>query len=68
MAIGEEAARVDELLERVANRMQEEVSRLLEGLTALLQPTMIVLMGGIVGFIALSVLLPMLNMNQLLGR
>jgi type II secretory pathway component PulF len=48
--------------------MQEEVSRLLEGLTALLQPTMIVLMGGIVGFIALSVLLPMLNMNQLLGR
>ena len=68
VAIGEEAARVDELLERVANRMQEEVSRLLEGLTALLQPIMIVLMGGIVGFIALSVLLPMLNMNQLLGR
>ncbi len=68
VAIGEEAARVDELLERVANRMQEEVSRLLEGLTALLQPTMIVLMGGIVGFIALSGLLPMLNMNQLLGR
>ena len=68
VAIGEEAARVDELLERVANRMQEEVSGLLEGLTALLQPTMIVLMGGIVGFIALSVLLPMLNMNQLLGR
>ena len=68
VAIGEEAARVDELLERVANRMQEEVSRLLEGLTALLQPTMIVLMGGIVGFIALSVLLPMLNINQLLGR
>ena len=68
VAIGEEAARVDELLERVANRMQGEVSRLLEGLTALLQPTMIVLMGGIVGFIALSVLLPMLNMNQLLGR
>ena len=68
VAIGEEAARVDELLERVANRMQEEVSRLLEGLTALLQPTMIVLMGGIIGFIALSVLLPMLNMNQLLGR
>jgi type II secretory pathway component PulF len=68
VAIGEEAARVDELLERVANRMQEEVNRLLEGLTALLQPTMIVLMGGIVGFIALAVLLPMLNMNQLLGR
>jgi type II secretory pathway component PulF len=68
VAIGEEAARVDELLEKVADRMQEEVGRLLEGLTALLQPAMIILMGGVVGFIALSVLLPMLNMNQLLGQ
>ena len=68
VAIGEEAARVDELLEKTAERMQEEVSRLLEGLTALLQPAMIIIMGGLVGFIALSILLPMMNMNQLLSQ
>ena len=66
VAIGEEAARVDELLEKVADRMQEEVQSLIEALTALLQPALILVMGGIVGFIALAVLLPMLSMNQLL--
>ena len=66
VAIGEEAARVEELLEKVADRMQEEIQSLVEALTALLQPALILLMGGIVGFIALAVLLPMLSMNQLL--
>ena len=66
VAIGEEAARVDELLEKGADRMQEEIQSLVEALTALLQPALILLMGGIVGFIALAVLLPMLSMNQLL--
>ncbi|GIS37346.1 MAG: hypothetical protein Ct9H90mP9_3760 [Pseudomonadota bacterium] len=46
--------------------MQEEIQSLVEALTALLQPALILLRGGIVGFIALAVLLPMLSMNQLL--
>ena len=66
VSIGEEAARVDELLEKVADRMQEEVSSLLEALTTLLQPALIMILGGAVGFIALAVLLPMLNMSQIL--
>ena len=66
VSIGEEAARVDELLEKVAVRMQEEVNNLLEALTTLLQPALILVLGGAVGFIALAVLLPMLNMSQIL--
>ena len=66
VTIGEEAARVDELLEKVADRMQEEISSLLEALTTLLQPALIMILGGAVGFIALAVLLPMLNMSQIL--
>ena len=66
VSIGEEAARVDELLENVAERMQEEVNNLLEALTTLLQPALILVLGGAVGFIALAVLLPMLNMSQIL--
>ena len=66
VSIGEEAARVDELLEKVAERMQEEVNNLLEALTTLLQPALILVLGGAVGFIALAVLLPMLNMSQIL--
>jgi type II secretory pathway component PulF len=66
VSIGEEAARVDELLEKVADRMQEEISSLLEAMTTLLQPALIMVLGGAVGFIALAVLLPMLNMSQIL--
>ena len=66
VSIGEEAARVDELLEKVADRMQEEISSLLEAMTTLLQPALILVLGGAVGFIALAVLLPMLNMSQIL--
>ena len=66
VSIGEEAARLDELLEKVADRMQEEVNTLLEAMTSLLQPSLILLLGGAVGFIALAVLLPMLNMSQIL--
>ena len=66
VSIGDEAARVDELLEKVAVRMQEEVNTLLEALTSLLQPVLILILGGAVGFIALAVLLPMLNMSQIL--
>jgi len=54
------------LLEKVAGRMQEEVSTLLEALISLLQPVLILILGGAVGFIALAVLLPMLNMSQIL--
>jgi len=66
VSIGEEAARLDELLEKISDRMQEEVNILLEAMTSLLQPILIMLLGGVVGFIALAVLMPMLNMSQIL--
>ena len=66
VAIGEQSAKVDELLEKVADQMEVEVSNTMEGLTSLLQPVMILIMGGIIGFIAVAILLPMLTMNQLL--
>lgn len=67
VAIGEQAAKLDELLQQTADRMQLEVSNTVEGLTALLQPIMILVMGILVGFIAVSILMPMLNFSQLLG-
>ena len=66
VSVGEEAAKLDELLGKVAVRMQTEVSNTINTLTALLQPLMVIFMGGMVGFIALAMLLPMLDMNRLL--
>lgn len=66
VAIGEQSAKVDELLDKISIRMQMEVSDTVTALTSLLQPILILAMGAVVGFIALAILLPMLNMSQLL--
>jgi general secretion pathway protein F len=44
------------------------VKRQLQTLTSLLEPLMILVMGGIVFVIALAVLLPMMNINSMAGR
>jgi type II secretory pathway component PulF len=66
VAIGEETATLDAMLETVSGRLTQEVSAMVEGATALFEPVLIMIMGGVVGFIVLSMLLPMLQLNQLI--
>ena len=67
VAIGEETATLDVMLENVSNRLSREVNTAMDGATALLEPTMILVMGVVIGFIVISILLPMLQLNQLVG-
>ena len=66
VASGESSGELDTMLDRVALYQQAEVERIVTTLVALLQPLMLLLMGGLVMFIVMAVLLPILNMNQLL--
>ena len=65
VASGEASGELDAMLERVATHQQAEVERIVGALVALFQPLMLLLMGGMVMFIVMAVLLPILNMNQL---
>ncbi len=65
VASGEASGELDAMLERVAAHQQAEVERIVGALVALFQPAMLLLMGGMVMFIVMAVLLPILNMNQL---
>jgi type II secretory pathway component PulF len=67
IAIGEETAALDSMLANVSDRLAQEITTALEAATALFEPVMILIMGLVVGFIVVSVLLPLLQMNQLLG-
>lgn len=67
VSIGEETGALAEMLENVSMRYAQEVETTLDGLTSLLEPLMILVMGIVVGFIVMSVLLPMLQLNQLAG-
>ncbi|GAB6876234.1 type II secretion system F family protein [Thermaerobacter litoralis] len=62
VAIGERSGALDELLERAATVAEEETDNRLAALTSLLEPVLVVLMGGVVGFIALSVFLPLFSL------
>ena len=55
-ALGEEGGRLPELLERASRTAEEELERGLERLVRLVEPTLIVLFGAVVGFVALSLL------------
>lgn len=65
IAIGEETATLDSMLETVSNRLSQEVAATLDAATALFEPVLILAMGAVVGFIVVSVLLPLLQLNQL---
>lgn len=62
MAIGEETGTADQSLERLAKFYQDSAERKVKILTTLLEPMMILLMGGMVAGLALAVLLPMFNL------
>jgi general secretion pathway protein F len=65
IAVGERTGELAAMLERVSTSYESQVSRKLSTLTALLEPLMILVMGGVVFVIALAILLPMLQMNAL---
>lgn len=67
ITIGEETATLDTMLENVAGRLSQEVTATMDSATALFEPAMILVMGALVGFIVISMLLPMLQLNQLVG-
>ncbi len=68
IAIGEETGRLDQMLGKVANFYDDEVDNTLKSLTSLIEPLMIVGLGLIVGFIAVSVISPIYELVGSLGQ
>jgi type IV pilus assembly protein PilC len=61
LAIGEESGELDSMLSKVADFYEDEVSTTIKSLTSMIEPAMIVVVGGIVGSILLSMYLPMFS-------
>ncbi len=67
LAIGEETGQIDTILVRVADFYEEEVETVIDGLSALIEPLMIVVLGSIVGVIAASVMGPIASLSKNIG-
>ena len=62
-AVGEETGKLGEVLDKVAEFYEEEVNQITNSLASIIEPILIVGLGGIVGFIVLSVLGPILSIQ-----
>lgn len=67
IASGESSGQLDDMLSRVSNSMQQDVELLLGVLLSLFGPFMLLLMGGAVFTIVMAILLPIINLNQLVS-
>ncbi|MFT2112367.1 type II secretion system inner membrane protein GspF [Marinomonas sp. 2405UD68-3] len=64
---GERSGELDVMLARAAHQQEEESSAWMTTLVGLFEPLMLLVMGGVVMMIVMAILLPIMNMNQLLN-
>jgi type IV pilus assembly protein PilC len=62
--VGEETGELDTMLYKVADIFDEEVSALTDGLMKLIEPLLIVFLGGAVGFIVIALFMPLISLIQ----
>jgi type IV pilus assembly protein PilC len=60
--VGEETGDLDTMLNKIADNYDEEVEVLVESLVSLLEPIMIVVLGGIIGFIVIALFMPLIQL------
>ncbi len=68
VAMGEDTGTVPSLLERYGKTLDDEVSTSVEGLTSLMEPLLIVFLGGIIGMLVVAFWLPILNAPKLIEQ
>lgn len=60
--VGEESGRLSEMLVKVGDFYDAEVEATVKGLTSMIEPMLIIFLGGVVGFIAISIMTPMFKL------
>jgi type IV pilus assembly protein PilC len=64
VSVGEETGALDSMLGKIADFYEDQVEAAVKGLTSILEPIMIIVIGGIVGFIVIAMYMPMFTMYQ----
>jgi type IV pilus assembly protein PilC len=67
MTAGEQTGKLDAMLERVADFLDEEIETTLSGLTSLIEPLLIVFLGVVIGGIVICMFLPIFKMSQIIS-
>jgi type IV pilus assembly protein PilC len=62
VAVGEETGQLEHMLAKIADFYETEVDAKVKALTSLIEPIMIVFVGGVVGFIVIAMYLPIFTL------
>jgi type IV pilus assembly protein PilC len=65
ISAGEESGKLGEVLDEVSEFYSRELKNVIKSVTAMIEPLMIVVMGSVVGFIAMSIILPIFKLSSL---
>jgi type IV pilus assembly protein PilC len=68
VGVGEATGALDAMLSKVADFYEDEVDNAVANLTALMEPIMIAMLGGIIGFIVIAMYLPIFNLANAFGK
>ncbi len=66
ISVGEQSGELEGMLYKIAESQEREVESQITALTSMLEPVMILIMGVIVGFIVFSIILPIIEMSQMI--
>jgi type IV pilus assembly protein PilC len=67
MSAGEQTGRIDNMMERVADHLDEEIEGTLSGLTSMIEPILVVFLGVVVGGIVICAFLPIFKLSSLIS-
>jgi type IV pilus assembly protein PilC len=64
MAVGEETGQLAEMLERIAEFFEEDVSQRTKDLSTIIEPFLMIVIGSVVGFFAISMIAPIYSISE----
>ena len=65
LKIGEESGAIDSMLQKTSDFFEEELEEAIKRMTSLMEPLIIIVIGGIVAFVLLSIYLPMFDLSTM---
>ena len=68
IGVGEETGSLDNMLVKIADFYDQEVDTAVKGLTSMLEPIIMIVMGVVIGFIVIAMFMPMFEMGDLASK
>jgi len=65
LSAGEKTGQIEEMMDKVAEFYEDEVETMIDGLTSMIEPLMMVVVGGIIGTIVVAMFLPIFKMSEI---